>query len=226
MARRNRGPVEPWWVSKPHLLDEAREEVDANHPLLRVEIQDGVYVVGVLLVHVDNEAVGSFPIVMGFPPDYPQSMPWVFESGDRIPKTLDRHVFTGSGVACLIVPEEWQAADDRSFHAFMAGPVRDYFLGQLIYDEKGSFPHGERDHGTEGLIESYSEMIGIENEEIAVRRWLRCLTKRQLKGHFDCPCGSGIRLRDCCLSQVREVQSRIPPELAVRMLARLNVVTG
>lgn len=222
MARRNRGPVESWWVSKPHLLDEVREEVACNHPLLRVEIQDGVYVVGVLLVQVDLEAVGSFPIVMGFPPDYPRSMPWIFESGDRIPKTLDRHVFTGSGLACVVVPEEWQIAEDRSFPAFMAGPVRDYFLGQLIYDEKGHFPHGERVHGNEGLIDSYSEIIRIGNDAAEVKRWLVCLSRREIKGHFDCPCGSGKRLRDCCFKAVQEARNRVSAELAVKMLARLS----
>jgi len=224
MARRNLGLTEPWWVSKPHLLDEVRDEIEVAHPLLRVEIQDGVFVVGVLLIHVGSEIVGSYSVVIGFPPNYPDAMPWVFESGDRIPKTLDRHVFTGSGLACLMVPEEWQMAEDRSFRSFMEGPLRDYFLGQMIYEEVGRYPHGERKHGYEGLVEAYAEILCTKNNSAEVERWLKCLSRSELKGHFDCPCGAGRRLRDGCFETVSEIRGRVSPDLAGRMLARLKAV--
>jgi hypothetical protein len=83
------------------------------------------------------------------------------------------------------------------------------------------WPFGERSHGREGLVETYAELLCLDDPG-TVPAYLDCLRKKELKGHFDCPCGSNKRLRDCHRDQLQELRKRIPVHLAQRAYDRLR----
>jgi len=124
------------WHSCGLSLSEVQEYLSAQQPeLVAKQLEDFVEVTGKLLVVDEQGALDSFSICMEVPNDYPESNPLVWESGGRIPRVADRHIFWSYGNCCLGVWEAWLAKKpDPSFAAFMDGPMADYFLGQSLVD--------------------------------------------------------------------------------------------
>jgi hypothetical protein len=217
-----------WFDHHPELLEEVKQTVERDHPDLRVAVEgDSVFVRGSYRLESGGEVLDRYQIEIEFPSDYNRSLPLVFETGGRIPRTVDRHVIPSTGRACLLVEEDWLVAmaGSYSFSQFLDVPVRNYFLGQSLVEAGQSWPHGERSHGVAGLLEALAEQFGT-NDLHAIRRYLYCFTKDRIKGHWDCPCGSGKTIRRCHVDQIRELQERFTPELAkqfaVRVIAALE----
>jgi len=205
---------------KPALLEEVRNAIAADQPDLRVAIVDGlVSARGSYALRDGDIVLDRYEVEIKFPREYPKALPVVEEIGGRIPRTADRHI-SRDGTACLLVPEEWLLSQDQSFKAFLSGPMKSFFLGQLLVEAGMRWPFGQRSHGHEGLIEAYLELLGI-NDSSRVPAYLDCLRKKALKGHFDCPCGSEKRLRNCHRAELQELSKRIPPRIAQQAYERL-----
>jgi hypothetical protein len=214
-----------WFQRDPAALAEV-EDALIEYPDLRiVRDQEHVGVSGTFPVMHDGKVLARFEVEIGFPATYPRKMPFVIETGGRIPRTADRHVFPHSGRACLQVPEEWKLAPDRSFRRFLKVPVHNYFLGQALVELGEPWPFGERSHGIQGLLESYGDVVG-ETDPGAIVRTVQILAGREPKGHWQCPCGSGQRLRRCCGPRIRELRTTIPAEVARDILDRLQETAG
>lgn len=188
---------------------------------------EGIVIEGTFLVHERPGAaspggpIDTFDIGMLVQEDFPESEPVVFETGGRIPRIADRHVYPKHGNCCITVWEHWLATEtDRSFAAFMTGPLRQYFLSQVVFEAKGHWPLGERAHDLQGLADAYLDALAIDDLEKLVP-YLRHLRRPSPKGHWYCPCGSGKRLRNCHPDELAALRARVPPALADRMLKRL-----
>ncbi len=212
----------PWYEKTPGLLRATEAEVSGRYTDLRIIVERGtVSICGSLPVMDEGEILGRFQIEVVLPSDFPDSTPVVRETGGRIPWHEDRHVNPQNGEACPIVPEEWLLRPDHgSILAFLDGPVRNFFLGQILVDAGQPWPFGERKHGRDGLLEAYAEMVGTSDIN-AVVRYLDCLSKETLKGHWSCPCGSNRRVRDCHREELQALRLRIPPRVARQALERL-----
>jgi hypothetical protein len=147
--------------------------------------------------------------------------PVLRETGGRIPRTSDRHM-DSSGKACPLVQEEWliRPRDTRTVIHYLDGPVRDYFLWQSFTERGLTPPWGQRAHHVDGLIEAYGDMVDMR-DGTAVRKCLAYLSKKKLKGHWTCVCGSGRPLRDCHLGHLRRLQRKIPRRIVQLALKRL-----
>ena len=164
-----------------------------------------------------------YDVKLHVPTNFPCQEPQVFETGGRIPKVVDRHVFPKYGNCCLGVWEEWLlTAPVCSFDAFLTGPLHDYFVSQSWFDAKGEWPYGDRSHDEKGIIESYAEVLGVSKDVRVVAEYLRLLSMAEVKGHHSCPCGSGRRLRNCHRDHITELRNRIDPTMAKRMLSRFR----
>lgn len=216
-----------WYEKNPGLLRAMEAEVPKQHPDLRVVNECGtVSIRGSFPVMDGTGTLDRFQIEISLPPDFPDSTPVLREIGGRIPWHEDRHVNPQNGEACPIVPEEWLLRPDRgSIVAFLDGPVRNFFLGQILVEAGQPWPFGERTHGVAGLFEAYAEMVGTSDRD-AILRHLECLSKETLKGHWNCPCGSGHRLRNCHWEQLKSLHQRIPPFVARQALERLVTLSG
>ncbi len=153
---------------------------------------------------------------------YPEQEPKVFETGGRIPRNLDRHINT-DGACCPAVWEEWLVkAPDTSFKGFLEGPVHEFFLSQLLFEKKGYWRFGERSHGIDGIVEGYADVLEVTADQKIVLTYLRTLAKPWPKGHWPCPCGSGLKLRHCHHERLHDLHQHVPPRMAKRMLNRLK----
>jgi hypothetical protein len=186
---------------------------------------DAAAVRGTFPVQHDGMVLDRFAVDIAFPPDYPLSPPIVRETASRIPAIADRHI-SPDGTACLFVPEEWTIfTDDRSFGAFLGGPVHNFFLGQIVFEEEKRWPFGEHPHGLPGLFAAYGHHLGAA-DPAAVTRFLDDLTKEKILGHWPCPCGSGKILRSCHVTHVRALQRRVSPAAARGMRDRIARLSG
>lgn len=165
----------------------------------------------------------SYKIQAGVTAGFPAEEPVVFETGGRIPRIADRHVFPEDGNCCLGVWEEWLlTAPDHRFETFLTGPMHDYFVSQTHFEINGLWPYGERSHGVLGVLESYADLLGVSPDEKVIADYLHLLSRQKIKGHALCPCGSGKRLRDCHSDDLRRLSQRIPSVMAKRMHATIT----
>lgn len=210
-------------------MAEARAAIAFDQPKLRAVPRDeSVRISGKYVLTESGAAsnpngpLAEFDLEIDVPNRYPRAEPKVFEVGGRISRHPERHI-NADGDCCITVWEHWLAnTEDRSFAAFLKGPVHQFFLGQYWYEKTGKWPFGEHAHGEKGLEEAYADVLGIPNNANKLIYYLRLLSQSWPKGHWLCPCGSGKKLRYCHQSELLALHRRIPPGLARRMLRRLK----
>lgn len=83
-----------------------------------------------------------------------------------------------------------------SLETWMSEYVETYFFSYEFYQRYGEFPFGERGHGFEGIIQTYSDFFN-ETDMGKTIRLMASISTRQYRGHSQCPCGSGLKLRSC-----------------------------
>lgn len=213
------------WVEKrPDLLAEIRAYLSSKHPDLDLRVvEDRASVHGSFALTDGEGIIDRFQIIIRFPDDYPDRTPTLEEVGGRIPREQARHV-EADGNACVTVPEEWFfLSSDRSFAAFLEGPIKNFFVSQSMYEMTGKWPFGERPHGYDGLIQAYGAWFG-SNDPAVIRSHLRYLAAEKTpKGHWDCPCGSGKKVRQCShRDQLAQLRSKLSPNVAQRALLRFE----
>lgn len=207
------------------LLNEVKNVVEKHQPELSVYQKQGIVVLeGVFVVSSPEEGpFDSFQIRAGISPNFPEKEPCVFETGERIPRIADRHINVGTGSCCLCIWEEWlQTTPSPSFENFLTGVMHDYFLSQVYFETKNDWPFGQRAHGIAGLVESFSELLGVEPDFEVIENYLHALSMGKFKGHNDCPCGSEERIRKCHRKQLKQLSEQFPKGTTLAMLERLR----
>lgn len=190
---------------------------------------DGIVVDGTFIVSSSRSevsplarAIAEYDVEIVFPLTYPEDEPLVFETGGAIPRNKDHHINPG-GNCCVTVWEAWRAKQsNHSIQAYIDGPLKNFFLGQHEMQETGKWPFGEWAHGKKGLVQSYAEVLGCNENETVIRDFLKVLSKKQLRGHWHCPCGSQKRLRHCCYEKLVKTSQTIPNSIAIQMFKRFS----
>lgn len=187
---------------------------------LRLVIENGspVFRGSFPVVH-EGQELDRFLVEIVFPKGI-NHLPLIREIGGRIPRTTDRHTFSGGSI-CTEVPELTLLRGDYSLLSYLDGPVRNYFIGQSLFEKGKPWPFNEWSHGKSGLLQAYGEILGVSGEPV-IRRYLDYLGHKKVKGHWQCPCGSGKQLRQCHIVVMRKLQKVVPPPIARQALVRLN----
>lgn len=148
-----------------------------------------------------------------FPPDYPRTLPKVFDEGNYFPLDQEYHTYS-DGSFCLGSELKIKSLllDDHSISSFFEGAVDPFLYAVTHRIEFGNFPYGELAHGEPGLIDDYGEMFRVSGK-LAVMRALQALGKRKREANkLPCPCGCGLRLGRCdyrfVLNRFRDIECR------------------
>lgn len=162
----------------------------------------------------DSRVLDRYRISIEIPHDYPRSLPIVRELDGRTPWKPEFHV-DGDGKACVLLPDDrWRCFPEGArFRDFLDGPVHDFFLGQSLVALGGDWPFGEWGHGPDGILEYYREVLQAD-DDLTVLRFIYILTKQSLKIGWDCPCGSGRKIRRCCHAKITDLRGKIRPAVA------------
>ncbi len=231
-----------WHRANPESFAQMRADVEAAYPNLNffidheVETDIEAMLTGIKSVSGEDDILvirGSFPIKdehgkpidqfsieVFVPPDFPKNLPLVREVRGRIPRHVDRHIYP-EGFACLFAPGErfMHFPEGSTLLDFLEGPVRNFFISQSTFELTGEWPFGQRSHDSDGIVESYAEMFGVPPMRENVARFLLLIQRREVKGHWPCPCGNGKRLRDCHGPIIRHLKTKVSPGEAIRTLA-------
>jgi len=130
--------------------------------------------------------------------DYPNSFPLVFETGGRIPKNIDWHIFEATGNCCIASPPEEIIICNSSLTLlfFIDNQVKNYFYSQIFRNQNGYFLK-ERSHGDKGWIEFFEETFmtdNIFNIEFGLNQMIE---GKKIDRVSTCFCGSGKKYRKC-----------------------------
>lgn len=200
-------------------------DLEVEFPYLQVTTRDGhTALVGDLPLVIDGRVVDSFEIEVIIPHRGPRvDIPSVRETAGRVPPEADRHMDPSTGKACLFVREEYwfKHPDGLDLIAFLRGPVRSFFIGQMSVERGGGWPFGQRSHGAQGIIEFYAPLLGTDDRR-TVRRYVEVIAAKKARAHWGCPCGSGKALGACHSRLIRELRARIPRRAAAFSLTVLQ----
>lgn len=125
-----------------------------------------------------------------------EELPYVVDTGNQIDRTYP-HKYT-NGKLCLETDTNIRVRfiDGFSLEEWMSEYVEPYFFSYEFYQRYGEFPFGERGHGLEGTLQTYSELFN-ETDYIKIIKIMASISSNQYRGHALCPCESGKKLRSC-----------------------------
>ena len=218
-----------WHKRDPQSYADLRDRIEVEFPELLFQERGGRVVVSGIYPISDSQgrAIDLYRIEIIFPPDGPRSgIPVVRETGGRIPWISDRHI-EKNGNACLCVPDEfwYENPDGMDLVDFLRGLVKSFFTGQSLVEAGKSWPQGERSHGAAGIVEFYSGIVGTADPE-RIMAYLEVLAAPKLRGHWDCPCGNGGRIRNCHLPMLTELRKHVRPGTALDSLEKVRKAGG
>ncbi len=175
-------------------------EAIEKHKELSFKIEDGVPCVfgSIILTDEDGNVEDTYQIEIKAVTDYPFRFPMLFETGGRIPKNFDWHIFEENGNCCIASPPEEFiiCSSGLSLISFIENQVINYFYSQIFRNQNGYFLK-ERSHGNKGWIEFFEETFmtdNIFNIEFGLNQ---ILEGKKIDRVSVCFCGSGIKYRKC-----------------------------
>ncbi|MCK6533074.1 MAG: SEC-C domain-containing protein [Polyangiaceae bacterium] len=192
--------------------DEIRAALEVRYPSLRLARPENRRVImGAFNVQHTGHFLGGFQVEVLLDVPDELGLPTVREVGGRIPRMPERHINDKFGTACLYLPEDLavRVREPLGIIEFLDGPVRNFFLGQIGAEMGTPFPLGEWGHGADGVKEMLTQLLGSDDVGTCVA-FLELLSRKVIKAHWPCPCGSGRSLRDCHDGVVRRVRQRLP----------------
>lgn len=213
-----------WHLRKPELLAATRREVRRAYPTLHFfERKEHVWLKGGFPLADDGRIFDRYKVELKLARDYPNGLPTAWEIGGRIPRVPERHVNPQDGSLCTCLPDAQRAAkpEGTTLMDFLDGPLRNYLLGNTLVEMGEPWPFGEWSHGSQGVREFYGELLGTTDSTV-IARYLACLGKPILRGHWSCPCGSRKKVRDCHLEALRTLRTQVPAEVARAALASFD----
>lgn len=145
-------------------------------------------------------------------PQYPQGLPRVFETGGRIPRNIDEHVFD-SGRLCLgsELRQRLKIGPKLDLVRFADGCIVPYLYAHSRRPDEGTFVFGELTHGTRGLFDDYQEIFGVADPESVLVALRILAAKPSSADKHPCPCGCGRRLAQCEFRvRIQEIRQLAP----------------
>lgn len=131
---------------------------------------------------------------------YPELFPTVLEVGGRIPNKLNRHIYTDSGSCCFTTTAKSQVllkTKIKSLLNFIDEIVIRYFQNNSYYEINKKYCYDEYDHGSMGIVQSYQDILGVNDVKSIGRLMLQRLQNKKLSIRDLCYCNSGQSIKKC-----------------------------
>lgn len=200
-------------------------QISDAFPSLSFLEQDGKPIVAGELELIDAEGVnhGSYFIEIHAVEEYPYRFPFVFETGGKIPRNIDWHIFESDGHCCLKnQPEEILLCKAGiTLQGFIEKEVKPYFFNQLFREKHGYFLQ-ERSHGLLGEFEFFFDLFKTK-DLLRLYELMSYVVKRLEPGRTEnCFCGSKEKYRRCHREAFRTVIKFTDEELRYFIMQLVN----
>lgn len=206
------------------VIAEIEEVLRSKYPGLTARsTESGVTIEGVLQLRREGVPFESFLLEIQLAQDPYSRQPKVFEIGGRIPRLNANHI-NKEGSLCVGVAEEvWLLLSGRyEIERYIDEVLEPYLLGVVCKLRGEEWPFGERSHGAPGICEFYGEHFGTK-EPTRVLEIIEVLLADAPKGHWPCPCGSGLVVRKCHRQQLAELRERkIPTQILMSTVTHIG----
>ena len=137
--------------------------------------------------------------------DLTQSPPFVKETGGKI-STDYPHRYPNGGLCLEVTANIMKTCIESErfdlevwFNSFLIP----YFFSYEYFKYYHCFPFGERSHDMRGILEYYSEIFHLNDVQKAREFVIQVSRMKCYRGHHMCPCGSGLRIRNCHSAEVK-----------------------
>ena len=122
-------------------------------------------------------------------------MPQIWEISNKIRKGYP-HLYEDRRLCLATDLEQRLYLEKHTILDWIKEYVEKYFVSYIYYKRYGVYPFGEHSHGDKGMYEFIKMHYQLDNINVAKSIYEYICTKKY-RGHLDCPCGSGKKLRNC-----------------------------
>lgn len=183
-------------------LNIGEQFIELNKIYLGLQLieENGNYIIkGDITINAEHNNVwliDDYSIRIHVPGNFPQKIPTVYETSHKLPKGYQH--FLDNGALCLGVTAEIYRLlyQNPTLIFFVNTFVVNYLYSASYFIKYGTMPFGERTHGSEGIYEYYKELFKVKTNGQALEM-LMFVASGNYRGHIDCPCGSGEKIRKC-----------------------------
>lgn len=149
--------------------------------------------------HVDISGNDFYEIEVDIS-QFPEQFPSVRETGERISRKADRHVYEDTGDFCFTTSAKESILLKKSVKTLL-----DFFQKILIpflqnnsyFEINKRYCQGEYAHGLEGVIQAYQDILGINNPQVIIQvLWERERGGKRRPNDL-CYCGSRLKIKKC-----------------------------
>jgi len=218
----------PWYRADPIAFAGVLREVASIQPKLTLVDQgDAALLQGTFDVREGDTVYASFEVEITPDVESPHGIPRVREVGGRIPRKMDPHHVNTDGTLCVLLPDAYWFAHPNGLDLpqYLEGPLRSHLAGQEVVLRGKPWPAGEWSHGTVGIAEFYTDLLGSSNLR-SVLPLLEWTTRARLPLLLECACRSGRLLRDCHGPVVAQLKERIPRKVREQAFKALRNQAG
>ena len=148
-----------------------------------------------------KKAHDSFEILVQLDEKFPKTIPRVWETAGKSPRSGDYHV-NPDGTLCLGSHLRLRRilTQEPRISAFAELCIVPYLLNVSIkLREGGDFITGELPHGTIGIVADYLNIFGLTEPQQVIGVLEALATKKRIANKKACPCGCSRRLGVCRL---------------------------
>lgn len=194
--------------SSRQLFNDQWDSISNTYVGLKIESHNSRPVISgtIDLVGLDGILDDQYVIEIHWRESYPFQFPLVYETGGRIPKNIDWHIYPEGGNCCIKSrpDEKLICRKGISLDAFITHQVIPYFYNQTFRRQNGYF-YKERKHGELGNLEFYFEKLRTNNIDFVELCLKQASDLKGYKSTKKCFCGSNKKYKKCHRRTVRQL---------------------
>jgi hypothetical protein len=182
-------------------VDQLLEAEIAFPKLKRKLVTDKFVLAGeVNIIDHNGKLWESYQIEIRYAEGFPHRFPSLYETGDKIPKIADWHIYEDTFACCVKVKpaEIIRCANGITITQYLKEEALPYLFNQTHRRVEGYYVNGEYSHGIAGIYQFYSEELGTARDIDQTLRIMHFIASnpRPVRTSM-CFCNSGIKFRNC-----------------------------
>lgn len=167
-------------------------------------IEDDCYFIGELTVDDSDNDIYKVKIDPG---PFPILFPIVWEIGQRIPPTVDRHIYSANNSLCFTTSAKQQIllkTKIKSLLQFLDEILIKFLQNNSYFELNGKYLNGEYHHGAIGILGAYSDILYTNNYALILEMLYLRKAKKKFGRNEECFCGSN-KIKKCHLKMYKDL---------------------